>query len=116
MSPSVGLPVLGQQRRRGHDLARLAVAALDDVELLPGGPHGVADLAAQALDRDDLAAGCALDRQLAGARRDAVDVHGAGAALGDAAAVLGADQAELVAQHPEQRGVGLGVDLDGPGR
>jgi hypothetical protein len=29
-------------------------------------------------------------------------VHGAGAALGDAAAELGPDQAEVIAQHPEQ--------------
>ena len=43
----------------------------------------------------------------------AVDVDGAGAALRDAAAVLGAGQPELVAQHPEQRRVGVGVDLVG---
>ena len=39
-------------------------------------------------------------------------VHGAGAALGDAAAVLGAGQLQLVAQHPEQRRVGRGLDHD----
>ena len=33
---------------------------------------------------------------------DAVDVHGAGAAERHAAAVLGARQAELVPEHPEQ--------------
>ena len=44
---------------------------------------------------------------------DAVDVHGAGAALGDAAAELGAGQAERVAQHPQQRRVGLDIDLVG---
>ena len=47
----------------------------------------------------------------AGARRDAVDMHRAGAALRDAAAVLGAGHAERVAQHPQQRGVGLDLDV-----
>ena len=47
----------------------------------------------------------------AGAHRDAVDVHGAGAALRDAAAVLGAGQADLFPDHPQQRGVGIDVDV-----
>src|SRR5205809_923644 len=46
----------------------------------------------------------------AGARRDAVQVDGAGAALGDAAAELGAGEPERVAQHPEERRVGGDVD------
>jgi hypothetical protein len=37
-------------------------------------------------------------------------MHRAGAALRDAAAVLGAGQPELLAQHPQQRGVGFGID------
>ena len=43
--------------------------------------------------------------------RLAVDVHGAGAALGDAAAVLRAGQAELLAEHPQQRRVGLHLTI-----
>ena len=43
----------------------------------------------------------------------AVDVHGAGAALRDAAAVFRAGEADLLPQHPQQRGVGLHVHLDG---
>ena len=38
-------------------------------------------------------------------------MHGAGAALRDAAAELGALQVEHVAQHPQQRHLGLDVDL-----
>ena len=52
-----------------------------------------------------------LDRHRAGARRDAVDMHGAGAALGDAAAVFGAGQADVLA-HTHSSGVsGLDVDV-----
>ena len=43
----------------------------------------------------------------------AVDVHRAGAALGDAAAVFGAHEAEHVPQHPKQRRVGIDVDVVG---
>ena len=48
----------------------------------------------------------------AGARRHAVDVNGAGAALRDAAAVFGAGQADVFPDRPEQRRVGFDVDVD----
>jgi hypothetical protein len=58
-------------------------------------------------------------RPLARARRLAVDVHRAGAALADPAAVLAAGQAERIAQHPQQRlravalpALGSAVDLE----
>ena len=44
----------------------------------------------------------------AGAGGLAVHVHGARATQGSAAAELGAGQAELVAQHPQQRGGRVG--------
>src|SRR5262249_35050416 len=50
-------------------------------------------------------------RYRARAHRNAVDMDGAGAALGDAAAILGAGQPDRVAQHPQQRGVGIDIDL-----
>src|SRR5262249_20999763 len=65
---------------------------------------------AERLDRGDRPALDVADRQHARPPRLAVDVHGARAALGDAAAELGAGEAELIAQDPEQRGVGVGVD------
>src|SRR6516225_3833983 len=40
-------------------------------------------------------------------------MHGAGAALSDAAAVSGPRQTERVPQYPEQRGVGIHIDLLG---
>jgi hypothetical protein len=45
--------------------------------------------------------------------RNAVDMDGAGAALGDAATVFGAGQADGIPQHPQQRGVGINIDLMG---
>src|SRR6266851_6757590 len=46
----------GEQRCGGHDLSRLAVTALRDVETDPGGLHRIGDLSLQAFDRDDLRA------------------------------------------------------------
>ena len=46
----------------------------------------------------------------AGADSAAVEQDGAGAALAFAAAVLGAGQAQVVAQHAEQAAVAVGVE------
>ena len=48
----------------------------------------------------------------AGADRRAVDQHRAGAAAALAAAVLGAGQAEVVAEHAQQVPLAIGFDLD----
>ena len=85
------MPVLREQRRRRHQLPRLAVAALRHVELLPRRLHGQRFPRLQALDRRDV--GAELDRRqrdLAGTRGLPVDQHGARAAQRHAAAVLGA--------------------------
>ena len=93
------LRVLPEQRRRRHDLARLAVAALRHVELRPGLLHRVRAVARQALDGDDPVGRPSAAHRHAQERCDlAVDVHGAGAALRDAAAVLGAGEPDLLAQ------------------
>ena len=49
-------------------------------------------------------------RDAAGADRPAVDVQRAGAALPDAAAELGAGQPDVIADHPEQRRLRVGID------
>src|SRR6202030_1625529 len=59
----------------------------------------------------DLLAGHVGELYRAGPRRNAVDVDRAGAALRDAATIFGAGHAERIAQHPQQRGVGLDVDV-----
>ena len=91
----------------------LAVAALRHVVVDPGLLHLVQRaVRREAFDRGDLLAVGGADRHGAGARRHAVDVDGAGAALGDAAAVLGAGQADMLADRPQQRRVRIDVDCE----
>src|SRR6185503_523923 len=106
------LRVVLQQRRGGHELPGLAIAALRNVERGPRLLHGMRARRREALDGDDLVGG------LHGGHGDgarphhaAVEVHGAGAALRDATAVLGARQADLLANHPQQGRVGLDLHV-----
>src|SRR5438270_3234521 len=110
-----GLRVLLQKRRGRHDLSRLAVAALRHVECRPCLLHGMRAGGRKPLDGDDLVGGLQrTDGNGAGAPHFAVDMHRAGAALRDAAAVFGAGEAHLLADHPEQRGVGLRLHVTEP--
>src|SRR5437016_1798300 len=63
----------------------------------------------QPLDGDDVLADRRLGRQRAGTDGAAADQHGAGAALGEAAAELGPRQSEVVAQDVEERDVEVGL-------
>src|ERR1051325_431225 len=108
-----GMGILREQGRRGHDLTGLAVAALRHVFLDPGLLDRVAAIRRQPFDRRDALAGHSGDGQDAGTGRDAVQMHRAGAALGDAAPELGAGESERIAQDPEQWSVG--GDRDRPG-
>src|SRR5258708_3871018 len=111
----VGVARLGirpEKRRHRHDHAGLAVAALRHVVIDPRLPHLVHGLArGEALDRGDLGAARRAHGQLAGAHRQTVHVHGTGAALRHAAAVLGAGEADLFADHPQQGRGRIAVDL-----
>jgi hypothetical protein len=75
----------------------------------PGELDAVRALRVQSLDGRDAAVREIAQPGLPGAHRLAVHMHRAGAALGDAAAVLRAGQAEVVAQRPEQGHVGVEV-------
>src|SRR5271163_1868525 len=86
-----------EQRGRRHDLAGLAIAALDHFEIKPGLLHlGAGCRRADGLDGGDRAVLQRPDRQYAGAYRLAVDMHGAGATLRDATAEFCPGQAENV--------------------
>ena len=61
---------------------------------------------AQPLDGGDRAPDIA-HRDLTGAGGHPVDMHGAGAALGDAAAVFRAGNAQNIPQRPQERHVGF---------
>jgi hypothetical protein len=76
----------------------------------PGVLHGLANLAlADRLDGDNCPALDVCHRGDAGSRCGALDMHGAGATLGDAAAELGTCQA-AVADRPEKRHLRLDVE------
>src|SRR5262245_45017683 len=101
-----------QERGRRHDLPGLAIAALRNVERGPRLLHRMRAGGRQAFDRDDLVGGLhGGDGNGARAHEAAVEVHGAGATLRDAAAVLGAREADLLANHPQQWRVGLHLHI-----
>src|SRR5882762_9852196 len=108
------LGIRSEQRRCGHDLARLAIAALRHFELDPG----LLDLLAggggtDGLDRSDALAGRGRDRRDARAHRLAVEVDRARAAQSEAATEFRAGHAEHIAQHPQQRRVVVDIDAAG---
>ena len=95
-----GRGIRGQQRRRRHQHAGRADAALRRAMAQEGGAAArVSRGVAEALDRGDRAARDLRRRGQAGADRRAVDQHGAGAAIAGIAADLGAGQAGVLAQH-----------------
>ena len=67
--------------------------------------------ARESLDGGDLGAVLHHREDEAGIHPRAVHEHRAGAALRDAAAELGAGQAQLIAEHPEKRHVVFDIDL-----
>src|SRR4051812_31439566 len=95
-----GIGVLGEQRRRLHDLAGLAVAALRDLLENPGLLQGMIALGGQTFDGGDLLAERVADRRLAGANGLAVDVNRAGAAETCAATEFRTGHLQLLADDP----------------
>ena len=91
-----------EQRRRAHDLPRLAVAALRHAQRRPGGLHGLCDRPGYAVDGGDGAPLDLRDGRDAGAPRRSVHMHGAGAAQRFPATEFRAGQAEIGAQERQQ--------------
>ena len=101
---------LAEQRHGRNDLAGRAVAALEAVVLEERRLHRVQLVAfGQPFDRGDLAALVHHGERQAGVDAPAVDQHRAGAALAVVAALLGAGEAEVLAQRVEQRVRGSSV-------
>src|SRR6266480_360152 len=110
----VGHPFVVEERFRGHQDPGGAVAALRRAEVGEGRLQGMQlRAAAEAFDRFHRAALALGGEHQAGKLRRAVDQHGAGAALAQLAAVLGAGEAEVLAQHFEKRLVPGAGQLDG---
>src|SRR6516164_1864153 len=108
----------GQQRRGLHDLAGLAIAALRDIQGAPRLLHRMITVAVEPLDRYHHTAIDITDSGGAGTGGLAVDMHRAGAAQRDAAAVFRSGELQLIAQVPKQRrrwiaieGLRLAIDL-----
>ena len=110
MSASVGRLVLGEQRDRRHDLARLAIAALRHLDGDPRPLHRVTVVGRQALDRRHFLSDRRGDRRRARAHGRAVEVDRACAAQRHPAAVFRAGKTDVIAQYPKQRRIGRGVD------
>jgi hypothetical protein len=89
---------------RRHDHAGRAVAALQSVVFAKGFLHRVQGPArlGQALDGGDLGALALQGEQGAGLRRNAVDMHDAGAALRGVAAHMRAGKPKIFAQELHQ--------------
>jgi len=96
--------VLAQQRFGRHQHAGRAEAALG-AELLVEGALQARDVAlgGEAFDRLDAAPGDAVRQRAAGQSGLVVDQHGAGAAFAAVATLLGAGEAQAVAQVVEQQ-------------
>ena len=100
--------VVIEQILRRHDHAVDAIAALGGLLVDEGLLQRMRLVdGAEPLDRGDLGLADGTDLGDARAHRPAVEQHRAGAALGEPAAEFGAVQREIVAQHVEQRRIGL---------
>ncbi len=107
----IGLGDAIEQRLGAHDHACDAVATLGGLlggeGLLQAPRRG---RTAQSFDRAHLAPQQGADRREAGEHGLAIDDHGAGAALAQPAAELGAVQLKIVAKGVEQRRRGIDVE------
>src|SRR5262245_3871378 len=112
--------LLSQQGGGGHDLARLAVAALGYLFPEPGLLHRMLSVGSETLDRCDALPRDIAEFDRAGPRRYAIEMHRASATQADATPVLGAGESQLIAQYPQKRrfgldvqSVGIAIDVDG---
>jgi hypothetical protein len=103
--------VASEQTCRPHYLARLAIAALCDLEINPGLLQWMIGIFRQALNRRDLFIRYRRHGRQAGVARRAVDMHRTSATLTDTAAEFGAGQFKVFPQHPEKRCGGLSIDV-----
>src|SRR5207244_13442936 len=93
-----------------HDHSRLAVAALRRVEFLPRDLDRMVAIRRDAFDRIDPFADSRGRLDAAGSDRLTIDMHRARAALPDAATELGACQPDMIADHPQQWRLRVGID------
>ena len=96
--------IFRQERRCGHNLTGLTVTALRHVRFQPGPLYGRQTLLVRLpFNGLNLLARHGGDRRDTGANRTTLQMHRAGAALGDATPELRANHIQLVPQHPQER-------------
>src|ERR1700674_4433023 len=104
------LPLDLKQRGNGHDHPALAIAALRYIMLDPRLLHRVQGaISGETFDCRDLLAFRRAHRKCTGAYGNAIDMHGARTALGDAATILGPRKAHPFANDPQKRRVRIDV-------
>src|SRR5260370_14886069 len=109
--PRVNVAVTGigkifQQRGCLHDLSRLAIAALGNLQLEPRGLQRMLALRIKAFDRGDLCPGDRPNRGNAGSRCASFHMHRASTTKTDPTTEFRSCETKLVANYPEQpRGV-----------
>ena len=102
--------MLCQQRGSGHDLAGLAVAALRNVDFLPGNLQRMCAVRREPFNGRYLGIRGGRDRRQAGADGLSAQMHGAGAALANPASILRAREVQHIPKHPQEWGIGRYVD------
>ena len=100
------------QRTRAHELPRLTVPALRDVEVSPRREERIGIAAAQSFNGRHRTRADRRQRCHARSHCLAVQVDGAGSSRRDATPELGAGQVQLTAQHPQQRRVRFSRHVD----
>src|SRR5499427_3573758 len=108
------LRMLGDEGGRGHEDAGDAEAALGHAVADEGVLQRMEDtVVAEAFDGGDGTPARLHGKHEAARHRLAIEMHGAGAAVAGAAALLGPSEAEVLSKCVEQRLVGLHEHLDG---
>lgn len=109
-----GIGFVVQQRNGGHNLSALAITALGNLFVNPGLLNRVQfSILSDSLDGGNLFANGSRDGGAAGSDGRSIEVNGAGAALGDAAAEFGSIQSEVIADNPKQGGIFRCLDCVG---
>src|SRR5580692_9055579 len=109
-----GIRKIFQQRSRLHDLSRLAISALRNLQVEPSGLQRMLAMRIEAFDRRDF---CPCDRTNwgnAGSRCASFHVHRASATKTDSTTKFRSGEAKLVADYPEQRRVVRTMRRNGP--
>jgi hypothetical protein len=100
---------LCEQRRCRHDLARLTIPALRNVDFDPSYLHGMIVVSRKTLDGRHFLTGNGRYRCDAGTRSLSVDVNRTGSAQCHAAPELRAGHVEMITNDPKQRHVRIHV-------